>query len=139
MAINGKQFSFEDIKLSLAGKVVTGCTGVSYQEQQASEQVHVLGQAEPYATISGAKTYSGEVRLMMDEYDALQDSIPRGKSLTDIAGFEIVVLRLGANNILRTDVLRKVKFMEVNKEMSAGETFHEITLPISIAKIDYNV
>ncbi len=133
------KYTTENIQLVLAGKVVAGCTGIDYEETAESTPVHVLGQKDPFAVIKGRSEYQGTLMLIYDEYDAIQDSIPKGRSLVSITDFEILVTRLDANDILRTDKLKGVRFTSVKKSYKPNETAHEIELPISIREIEYNV
>ncbi len=139
MAINGKKYSYENIQVALAGKPLAGCVAIEYDEEEDSSEVHVLGSRDPHAVISGKGKYTGKITLVMDEFDALQMSIEKGKSVTQIASFEIVISRLGANDILMTDVLKKVKINKVSKKFEAGQSAEKIELPISIGTIEYNV
>jgi hypothetical protein len=139
MAVNGKQYSYENIAVSMMGKVVAGCVAIEYDETAESTEIHVLGSSEPYAVIDGKRTYKGKITITVDELDALQDSIEKGKSVTQLAAFEIVVTRLGANDVLRTDVCKKVRFTQISKKNEAGQPFDRIELPFTAAKIEYNV
>ncbi len=139
MAVNGKKYSYENIQVALAGKPLVGCVAIEYDLEEDSSEVHVLGSRDPHAVISGKGKYMGKITLVMDEYDALQMSIEKGRSITDIAAFEIVIARLGANDILMTDVIKKVKFNKVSKKFEAGQTADKIELPFTAGGIDYNV
>lgn len=138
MAINGSNYSFENIQVVMANKVVAA-ESIEFDESEDNSEIHVLGQKAPYAVISGKATYTGKIALIMDEYDALQDSIPQGQSILRIAPFNILIARLDSTERLRTDRLNKVKFKKVGKSYKAGENHAMIELEISIGGVDYNI
>lgn len=138
MSVNGKLYSYENIQVALGGKMLTGATDVDYTQQGETTELHVLGSAQPAALIEGKRTTSGSITLTYNEYDALQDSIPTGKSLLDIAAFEIVITRLGHNDTLRTDVIKKVRFEQVAKSYRAGESVATLRLPFRATNIEFN-
>ncbi|MDJ1494157.1 hypothetical protein QNI19_14530 [Cytophagaceae bacterium DM2B3-1] len=138
MAINGTAYSFENIQVVMANKTVAA-TNIEYDEDSEDTVIHVLGQKNPFATISGKSTFTGKITLMIDEYDSLQDSIPQGQSITKIAAFNILVARLDSNDRLRTDRLVKCKFKKVSKKFSAGENHATMELDITIGGIEPNV
>lgn len=138
MAINGTTYSSENIQIIMGNKVVAAA-GIEYEESVETQDVHVLGQREPYATINGKGTFAGKVMLIMDEYDALQDSIPKGQSITSVSAFNIIVARLDSTLTLRKDRLNKVKVRKVPKAFKAGENAATIELEISIGSIDHNI
>jgi hypothetical protein len=138
MAVNGTNYSYENIQVVLANKV-TAAESIEYDETEETSELHVLGQKSPYAVISGKSTFTGKIALVMDEYDALQDSIPQGQSILRIGPFNILVARLTPSGVLRTDRLVKVKFKKVGKTFKAGENHAMIELELSIGGIEYNV
>ena len=139
MAVNGKKYSYENIQVSLGGKPLAGANAISYKESTEHTNVHVLGSSEPSDVVDGARTYEGTLTLTYDEYDSIQDSIPKGVSVTQLAAFEITVTRLGAGNVLRTDVVKRVRFKELEKSFTAGEVSSTIEMPFTAVGIDYNV
>ncbi len=123
----------------MLGKVVGGARGVSYKVSQEKEPVYGRGN-NPVAIVRGNKAYEGEIKLLQSELEALQQAAGRGKDLTDIRGFDIVVAyvpRQGGQIV--TDVLKHCEFIEVEKAMDQGDMFMEITLPFVALKIDKNV
>lgn len=138
MAINGTTYSYENIQVVLGSKIVAA-NGIEFDETGDDSEIHVLGQKAPFATISGASKYTGKIMLLMDEYDALQDSIPKGKSLRDIAAFNILVARLDSTLTLRTDRLNKCRFKKIGKSYKANENHAIIELELTIGGIDYNI
>lgn len=139
MAINGKRYSYENVSIAFAGKVVAACDGINYKETTEHEEIKVLGKRSPHAIVDKGASYEGEVMLVMDEFESLQRSIPKGASVTQIAAFDITIVWQAADGSIMTDRLKQCRIKEVGKEFKAGELFSVISLPISIGLIEYNV
>ena len=132
-------YSYERIQIVMANRLVAACTMIEYGIDTDSKQIHVLGQRDPYATIQSAATYKGKIGLMYEEYDALQDTIPAGMAITNVAPFEILGTRVDTTGRLRTDKLKKVTIKGFNKSYKGGETAHDVELELNIGGIDFNV
>lgn len=137
--INGKAYSAANVQISMAGKVVAAATGIKYSENNEHTNIYVMGRAEPFSIVDNTTEYEGEVMLLLDEYEALQRSIPAGQSITKIAAFDIVVTYQTRLGDIITDELKNCRFKSLEKEWKANELFTEIALPISIGSIAYNI
>lgn len=139
MAINGKKYSYESIKVTMSGQVLSECAGIDYKESENVEKTYVLGQKQPVAVTSGKREYEGNIMVTGAQYAELQKSIPRGASLSDIDPFEITVNYLDGDDNLMTDRLGQVKFSGVSKDFKSDGDFSVMTLPLSIGTIEYNI
>lgn len=139
MAIDGKHYTSYNVQVSMAGKVVTTAKRVKYKVSADTEEIHVLGDPDPYATVRKQNKYEGEIELLTDEINALHNSIESGLPLTNIAPFDLIVMRIGANDELITDVLEQVRIKEAEYEMEADELFESVTLPLSVGRIRFNI
>lgn len=137
--INGKRYSYENISVAMQGTTLPEVTEVNYSEKVTEEKRYVLGSSKPVAGIQGPPEYTGSIGMTRDQYDDLQEQLPKGLSLTRIDAFDITVQRLGKNDRLITDVLRQCKFIEVTNEFKSAESHAEIVLPLSVGDILYNV
>ena len=136
MAINGTEYSFESIEVTLNGKLVSA-TGIKYGVKRDIQKKYVLGQSNARAIIKGAKDSTGELRIEHNELIRLQNSIPKGSDLTDIKSMTIIVKYQDEDSVIYTDRLEGVVFEEHPREFKAENPHFEITLPIHIGKIIY--
>ncbi|WP_448529172.1 hypothetical protein [Raineya sp.] len=135
--INGTEYAWEDIEVVLLGRPLIGVTEISYKTKK--EQVKIYGRGrDPVAYGRSRNEYEGSITLLQSELEALQQSLPRGKTLTDIPAFDITVAYAYENAVV-VDILRGCTFTEFEKKMKTGDTHMEISLPLNIGKIDYNV
>ena len=133
-----QEFTFQDVVIQMLGKPVTGARGAKYTEKQAVTNIYGAGK-KPVSRSYGKKEYDGELKILQSELEALQSTLPRGRSILDIAEFDVVVSYADASGKLITDILKHCKFMEVSKELDVDSEFMEVTLPLSIGDIEYNV
>jgi hypothetical protein len=138
MAINGNTYSHENIQIIVANKTAA-VVDIEYDEEGESSEVHILGQRAPYAVINGKSRFPVKLTLLVDEYDALQDSLPPGASLRSMAAVNIQVARLDRLNRLRTDRIVKFKVTKINKKYTAGEPHATIDIEGNAGDIEYNI
>lgn len=138
MAINGKEYGWIDIRIALLGRPVAGITGIEYGGKQEKKNVYGTG-SKPIARVKGAKTYEGKINLLQSELQAIQQSVGRGKELTDIGMFDITVSYIpdDLTGVIITDTLLDCEFTEVKKASKAGDTNMEVELPLIIGDINY--
>jgi hypothetical protein len=136
--INGKEYDMEDVQLRLLGRRVFGCTAITYGNTQ--EKIKHYGTSKvPVSYSREGYEASGEITLLQSEFEAIQKALPRGKSLTDIAPFDITVTyAMEADPDPVTDVLKGCQFNSVEKSLTAGEGGMEVTLPLHVMFIEYN-
>lgn len=127
-----------DVKIFMLGKLVTGARGVKYMSKQEKENIYGLGK-KPIGRSRGKQEFEGELTLLGSEIETLQKSLAPGKTLLDIAPFDITVVFEGDSGRLVTDRIIDVEFTEAPKEIKEGDMFQEITLPIIIGDIKYAV
>lgn len=137
--INGAEYSWEDIQVILPGKAlpVDGVTGIEYTVKK--EHTNIYGRGDkPIATGRGKKEYSGSLSILQSELEALQASLAAGKDITDMAPFQITVAYAPEGGVIKTDILKSVRFGEVKKGMKSGDPNMEIQIPLIIGDIVFN-
>jgi hypothetical protein len=137
--VQGKEYDFEDIKVKIFDKEPIGITAVKYGHKQETQLQHGRGKTA-IAYTRGKYEATGEIGLLQSELEAIQRTLPKGKSLTDIPPFDITVSYAmeGDTNAV-TDILKGCFFTEVSKELKAGGTAMEVKLPLVITQVLYNV
>lgn len=134
--INGTEYAWEDIDIVLLGKILIGVTEINYKAKK--EQVKIYGRGkDPVAYGRSRNEYEASITLLQSEVEALQASLPRGKTLMDIEPFDITVSYAYQGNVV-VDILRSCTFVEFEKKMKTGDTHMEIAIPLNVGKIDFN-
>ncbi len=136
MAINGKEYSYESIEITLNGKLIEA-TSINYSIKRDVQQKYVLGRSKPAAIIKGSKSYDGELMITHNEIIRLQKAIPKRSDLTDISDMTIIVKYQDEDNIIYVDRLTGCCFSEHKKEFKSENPHFEYTLPITIGDISY--
>ena len=137
MAIN-REFTFQDITIQMLGKSVVGARKVKYVPKQSVTNLYGTGK-KPIGRSYGKIEYEGELVIYQSELHALQSTLARGKSILDIADFDISVSYLDTDGTTSTDLIKDCRFLEVPKELGVDDEFMEVTIPIAIGDIQYNV
>lgn len=139
MAFNSKQYAWSNVEVVLFGRPLTAIRGVKYKAAQEKEVLYGAGD-KPLSIQAGNKTYEGELTLLQSELEAIQQAAGKGCDVTDIPAFDIIVTykMQGAGALIR-DVVKFAEFTEVEKSMSQGDKFMEITLPFIALDIQKNV
>jgi hypothetical protein len=138
--INGNEYAWEDIKVVLPGSTrpLDGVVAIEYSEKK--DHINIYGRGDkPVAMGRGKREYSGSITLLQSEVEALQRTLPKGRSITDIPAFSIPVSYQPENGPLTVDMLIAVRFGEIKKGMKTGDPNMEIELPLIIGDIQYNV
>jgi len=74
----------------------------------------------------------------MSEVEAINLSLPAGKSIYDIAPFDVTVVYVNAEQLLITHVLKQCVFTKQDRSSKAGEVKEiEVKLPLDVAEIDW--
>ncbi len=86
----GKIAGWNSVTVNLLGRDVEGITEVDYSDKKGKENVYGKGDM-PIGRGSGNYEAKASVVLSLEEEMAIQKSLPRGKRLTDIAPFDVLV------------------------------------------------
>jgi hypothetical protein len=136
--MNTNEYSWADIEVVMLGRPVIGITSVMYKTSRGKTNVYGRGK-KPVARVRGQEEYEASITLNQSEVEALQQSVGKGKKLTDIPPFDITIVYAPENSVqLTTDVLRFCEFTEVEKALNNQQDNMEVTLPLIVGDIDYN-
>ena len=133
MSFNSREYEWSDVAVVMAGRMVTGIRGISYTSSQEKEVLYAKGN-KPHSIQRGNKSYSGSIRLLQSELDALE-AAARGDVL-DVS-FNIIVSYGNPlkGDVITTDILMGCEITEVPKSINQADKFMEIELPLIILDI----
>ena len=128
-----REYEWADVTVVMAGRDVTGIRGVSYTSEQEKEALYAKGN-KPHGIQRGNKSYTGSIRLLQSEYDAL-NAAAGGDALN--VSFNIVVSYGNPANgdVIKTDLLRGVELTSKPKTLNQNDKFMEIELPLIMLDI----
>ncbi len=137
---DSEEYAFKDMKLVLGGRPVAGFRAVKFKIATVQEALHASGD-DPWSVQSGNTTYTGEIRLLQSECEALIEaakalgkSSPTKLTLTAIVNFSREV-----TEPMKTHEIKNFKFEEFEMGMEQGDTFMEVTFPFVAQKINLDI
>jgi hypothetical protein len=134
----GKQYSMEDIQIILFGKKVTAITNVEYGHKQDKKFQRGTG-TKPISFTNGEYNGTGEITMLQSEFEALQRSFPKGKSITDAPPSDITCsYGMEGDTKPVTDIVKNCLFTEVKKAMKNDNGHMEVKLPFICSEVVYN-
>lgn len=138
--INGNEYAWEDLQVVIEGKAqpLEGISEIEYVTKKEHSNIYGRGD-KPVAMGRGKKEYSGKIKLLQSELEAMQRTLAKGKDITDMNGVSVSVSYAPAGGVITTDVLKYVRFGEVKKGMKTGDGNMEVEIPLVIGEIIYNV
>ena len=133
---DSREYEWSDITVVVAGRDVTGIRGVSYNSDQEKEALYAKGN-KPHGIQRGNKSYSGNIRLLQSEYEALNEAA--GGDALDVS-FNIVVSygNPSQGDVIKTDLLVGAEITSKPKGMNQNDKFMEIELPLVMLDIVEN-
>lgn len=125
---NSREYEWADVSVVAAGRMITGIRGVSYTSSQEKEALYGKGN-KPHSIQRGNKTFSGAIRLLQSELEALE--LAAGGDALDIS-FNIVVAYGNPlkGDVITTDLLVGCEITEIPKGLNQNDKFMEIELPL---------
>lgn len=138
-AFNAEEYGWNDLQIVALGRPIAGAVSVRYKEMQDKKNVYGAGK-KPVARSRGQVEYEGELKILMSELRAMLSSLGNGKGVTSIQPFDIVLAYAPSiSDQITTDRLVYVEFTECEVNVNQGDDKIEVTLPIIIGDIEWNV
>ena len=141
-AFNSDEYAWKDIKLVVAGRPVTGFRGVKFKTERTTTDIYASGD-NPHTRTKGNKKYTGELVFLQSEMEALIEAAQslKGKEadVTDITFDVTVAFAASPTARIKTHQLVTCDITDFEMGMSQNDPNMEVTLPIMIGKILYNV
>ena len=131
-----REYEWADVSVVLAGRDVTGIRGVSYNSDQEKEALYAKGN-KPHGIQRGNKSYTGSIRLLQSEYEALNAAA--GGDALDVS-FNIIVSygNPSKGDIIKTDLLVGAEIPSKPKSLNQNDKFMEIELPLVMLDVVEN-
>lgn len=137
-AVNGLLYSWSDINVILLGRLLGGILGIDYDDSQDTKPVYGRGK-RAVGRVSGNYKANASITLEMSEVEALNQSVPKGQTIYDIAPFDIPVVFVNPEQMLVTHILKGCVFLSQNRGSKAGDVKEiEVKLPLYVTEIDWN-
>jgi hypothetical protein len=139
-AINGKVYSWSDIRFVLLGRSLVGVTEINYEDSEEVKRVMGRGKKSVGYT-QGNYQCSGNIKLFRYEVDGIIRALGLGKSIYDLEPFDIAVVYIDDSTGLQvTDILKGVKFIKRANSASNSNTDPVMqTLDMSPSEIIWSV
>lgn len=138
VVINGKYYSWANIRFNFLGRSVTEVTAIKYEESDEFKDVKAVGTKKLGFTQDNTTT-EGSITLLAETLEDLSRALPGRKRIQDIAPFDITVSFMDTNGIVQTHVLEGCKFMKNGREATAGNADALTTeIPLFITDINWN-
>lgn len=126
--ISSKQYSWNDISIALAGRIVEGVDSIEYVVKQDKTVLRGRGD-KGHKIVRANKDFEGKITLWQSEVEAMIKDAPNKDILS--LNFDIIwsfAPTDGGTTV--TDVLTSCEFKEYKKSMKQGDTNMLIELPI---------
>lgn len=138
--INGNEYAWEDVQVLIPGKLIPidGVAAIEYDESKDHTEVYGRG-SKPVALGRGKTSFSGSMTLLQSEFEALQASLPVGKSVTQMTPFNVTVAYAPAGGVATVDQLVAVRIKKFKKGGKSGDDHMEVVCDLAIGDILYNV
>jgi hypothetical protein len=134
--INGQEYSWGDITLTIANVPIVGITAIEYDDDQEMEEVYGAGNY-PVARGYGRISCSAKITLLEKENRALLSAAIDGR-LQSIAPFDIVVSYIPMNgNRIVHDKLRNCQFKKNSRKWAEGDTSAPVEHELMVSHIEW--
>lgn len=127
-------FNYKSVQISMAGKVLGTAREFMTSESQDAETINVLGQSDPYAVVSKAKTFTGSLTFLAEEADSFIRSLPQGTSPLDVE-ITMVMLCVEPNTVPYSETLKGVRLTKWERKVTQGDSFIPVTVPFTFQSI----
>lgn len=133
----GKVAGWNSITVNLLGRDVEGITELEYSDSVEKENIRGAG-AYPVGRGEGNYEAKASITLQHEEVVALRAALGAGKSLSDIAPFDIVV-RYEYDGFVYKDVICNCEFLGNSATAKQGDKSLSSKQDLIVSHIDWNV
>jgi len=132
--INGTGYSWGQIIVNVFNTVITGVTGITYDDTQAIEDNFGAGNHVVERGFGQIET-TGSLTLHMSELERLT-SIAPDRRLQNIPEFDVIVSYINEQGPV-THTLKNCRFKNNGREPSAGDTAIEKEIELAVGEIKW--
>lgn len=131
---NSRTYSWPDVEVRLLGnpRPLVGITEISWKADSENQHHHGAGR-QPVAYSLGKSTYSGSMKLHLDEVSALKKAVGVSTML-DIPPFDIVISYVAGLKIM-TETLVGVLINGEDHTSSSGGAVLEVSVSFTFAQV----
>lgn len=136
--INGTEYAWEDIQIHIGGnsQPLEGVTDIKYKSARNIESIYGKG-SKPVAYGRGQHSFEGSITVLQSTLESLIKASPNKDPKRVV--MEITVAYAPEGGVAVTDSLKYAIIKEFEKGMAAADTHAEISLPLFIGDIEYDV
>ena len=139
IAVNGKYHNHTNVRVHGFGRQFMTIKAINYKRADEISGVKVVGTSKTVGHTQGNEACSGSITLLLSEVTGIQKSLPKGKTLPDIAAFGISVSFVDDNGVFVAHELIGTKFMENGVSADSGSNDAlQVEIPLFITDIDFN-
>lgn len=139
-AFNSDEYAWKDLKIFMAGRLLTGFRGLKYKVSRTMTDIYASGD-EPHTRTKGNKKRDGEIVLLQSEVQALLlaaiAQFGRDADLTDLTFDITAAYAVSPTSAIVTHQLITCDIPEFEMGMAQDDPNMEVTLPLMIGKIRF--
>lgn len=132
----GTMQGWTSVTVNMMGRDVEAITKISYDDTITKENVKGAG-GYPIGRSRGDYEATSTIGLYKEEVDAIQDALPAGKRIQDIAPFDIIV-QYDIDGVIKKDIIHNCEFTNRAIEVSQGDGTISTDYELIISHITWN-
>ena len=133
----GTMAGWNAVTARILGRDIVGIKKVAYSDEQELDNEYGAG-IMPIGQSAGNYKAKASIEITIEERLALQDSLPRGKRLQDIAPFPVVISYDYQGKIYK-DVIQNCRFMDNGVDVKQGDKMISTDHNLLTTHIDWNL
>lgn len=126
------------VTANILGRDLEGIVELAYDDKEKKENVYGAGKY-PIGRGRGNYEPKASITILKEEVDAMKLSLSPGKSIRDIAPFDMVVQYETENGIILKDRIRNCEFMGDGVEVKQNDMTITTKYELLISHIEWNV
>lgn len=134
MAAIGREFSSNDVTVHLNGIKVATAQEVKFKVSTETEDIYVLGSADPAAFGIGKNSYEGSLTLLMSELMQLIESATAQNKMLSRTPVTLVMV-IEADGYIKTATAENCRLTEYEFGSKEGDMFTPISIPVKTTSI----
>ena len=134
----GTMQGWNAVTANILGRDLEGIVELAYDDKEKKENVYGAGKF-PIGRGRGNYEPKASISILKEEIDAMKNSLEKGKSIRDIAPFDMVVQYETENGIILKDRIRNCEFMGDGVEVKQNDMTITTKYELLISHIEWNV
>lgn len=137
MAVRGFEYAFEDLQVSLLGRVFD-VQEVKYNYKKDHKTIRGR-KGRAIAMVRGDEAAEGaSITILQSDFEAIQRTMPKGKTLVHLEPFDVTVCYAPEGGAITTDILKFCRVTGQEKGFKNGDGNMMVELPLEVGEIEYN-